>query len=118
VRREATSAAFGAAVAAGADPEEIIAAAGAYAVEQAGNKQQFLKTAPRWISERRWLDHASKNTPKVDPLTAATIKANYAKAILNDQASLARHCPASIALELIEANEVTAEKCRELGILV
>jgi hypothetical protein len=45
----------------GADPEEIVAAAGRYAayVKQAGKESHFIPHARTWLSQRRWEDFSA-----------------------------------------------------------
>jgi hypothetical protein len=49
----------------GADPQQITAAAVAYAREKAGEPWRFVKTSVRWLTERRYLDkHAPEPSGK------------------------------------------------------
>lgn len=52
-------------VLAGADPEQIVKAAVAYAREVAGRDWQYIKTSAKWLSDRRYLDkHAPEPNGK------------------------------------------------------
>lgn len=54
--KDATREAWDAAIAAGADPHQIIAAAKAYAREKAGQEWRFIKHSANWLRERRYED--------------------------------------------------------------
>ncbi len=56
-------AAFGRAVAKGADAAELVAAAKAYAAAVAGRERRFVASAPRWLSEERWRATAAARPP-------------------------------------------------------
>jgi hypothetical protein len=58
---------FNAAVASGAEPEEVIAAAGRYAAKmaEAGNiETPYVKTASSWLNQRSWLDYPQQDTER------------------------------------------------------
>ncbi len=60
-------AAFRKAIAAGADPEAIIAGAKAYASATAGRERRYIASAARWLSEERWRQAApAANAPIVE----------------------------------------------------
>lgn len=116
--RDGTARAFAKVVADGADPAAIIAGAKAYAAEEKGNGQQYLKHSANWLKAQGWLDHAPAGSSQRNGASADEIKANYAKAIADGNASVARHCPVPTALELIAANAVTQDQCRAVGVSV
>ncbi|MCF7747002.1 hypothetical protein GLP43_05405 [Sulfitobacter sp. M39] len=116
--RDGTEQAFAKAVADGADPAAIIAGAKAYAAENKGNGSMYLKHSANWLKARAWLDHAPAGSSQGNGTSADAIKANYARAIANGHASVARHCPIPLALELIAANAVTPDQCRAVGVSV
>lgn len=116
--RDATERAFAQAVADGADPAAIIAGAKAYAAENDGNGSMYLKHSANWLKAQGWLDHGPAGSTRRNGASADAIKANYARAIANGHASVARHCPVPTALELIAAKAVTQDQCRAVGVSV
>lgn len=64
--------AFNAAVSRGADPEAIISAAKAHAVQMAGKDARFVPQAVTWLNQDRWQD----GKPKIDtePIQAVFIE--------------------------------------------
>jgi hypothetical protein len=47
------------ALSSGAEPEEIVRAAGAYAAAVAGREKRFICSAARWLAEGRWRDEGT-----------------------------------------------------------
>lgn len=115
---DATERAFAQAVADGADPAAIIAGAKAYAAENEGNGSMYLKHSANWLKAQGWLDHAPAGSAQRNDTSADVVKANYARAIAKGHASVARHCPVPMALELIAAKAVTQDQCRAVGVSV
>ena len=116
--RDGTEKAFAQAVAGGAPPAVIIAGATAYAAEEKNNGRQYLKHSANWLKAQGWQDHTLAGSKQRNGASADAIKANYARAIANGHASVARHCPVQMAHELIAANAVTQEQCRAVGVSV
>jgi DNA-binding MarR family transcriptional regulator len=61
VAKEAAITAYIAASRAGADPDEVLAGARAYAAERAGKDPDKTAHASTWLNGKRWLDEASPN---------------------------------------------------------
>jgi hypothetical protein len=60
---------WGKAIAGGADPQRVIAAAKAYAAATAGRERKYVASAARWLSERRW----QSDTPQQSTSTPAPL---------------------------------------------
>jgi hypothetical protein len=44
----------------GADPQEVLAGAKAYAVEQEGNKPRYILYSENWLKQKRWRQLVTK----------------------------------------------------------
>lgn len=98
---------------AGADPERILSAAGAYADENKGNERRYIAFAENWLRKERWKTHANA-APKADE---ATVLANLAAAIKSGASWVASTTSAQKARELIAKGLVTETECKAAGIL-
>jgi hypothetical protein len=56
-RREDARAVFNEVIAEGTDPKRIIASAKSYAIENEGNKPQYIAHAVSWLNDERWNDY-------------------------------------------------------------
>jgi len=66
--QEPARAAYRKAVAAGAPPALLLAAAHAYAAVTASRERKFIASAARWLSEGRWRDEAQKPDAAAPPI--------------------------------------------------
>lgn len=105
---------FDAAVEAGADPAQIVAAAIAYDEENEGNSRQYLKMSDGWLADGRWKDQKGKAEKKVfsndERLTF------YANMINSDKFVPPSAINVGLANELLVAGLVTLQKLKERGI--
>ena len=111
--RGRTEDALRAALGAGADPDQIIAAAKAYAVEQKGNAPRFIAYSENWLEQKRWDRHRIPADPRADPSAVAELRAKNIRA---GREWAVRDVSASYARDLIAQGLVTAEQCRGAGI--
>lgn len=95
----------------GASPDHILAAAKAYAIEQKGNRPQYIALSENWVRQKRW--EKVEQPARVD---ADAIAQQRAKAIREKQAWVARHLSPSAARDLVERKLVTVEECRASGV--
>lgn len=116
---DAVAAALRQAIEDGADPDTLIAAARAYAVEQAGNSKRYIAMPQNWLGQRRWLgyqpdhdDSASGNRASREDLLKL-----WAGQVASGKKYLCAHIPATAAREMIARDLVTARQCAEVGVI-
>lgn len=112
---EKTEDALTAAIAAGADPSEILTGAKAYVVENADNKIQYLKFSENWITEKRWTQHVVKPRAAIDPKKILEIRAADIRAA---KPYVCRSITAHAAGECIAAGLVSIQQCKSAGIAI
>jgi hypothetical protein len=110
---EATEDALREALEAGADPDHILAGARAYAVEQKGNKRQYIAYSENWLAQKRWEQFPKTAAGASDPEVIAQVRA---KAIREKAPWIGRHLSPSAARELVARGLVTEEECRAAGV--
>lgn len=110
---EKTEDALGTALGEGADPQEVLAGAKAYAIEQEGNKPRYILYSENWLKQKRWRLLVTKPKEPVDPKKILNARA---KTILEGKPFICRHITAAAAGECINAQLVTVEQCRTAGI--
>lgn len=110
---EATEDALREALEAGADPDHILAGARAYAVEQKGNKRQYIAYSENWLAQKRWEQFPKSAPGASDPEVIAQVRA---KAIREKAPWIGRHLSPSAARELVARGLVTEEECRAAGV--
>lgn len=71
--KQPASKSFHRAVAAGADPEAIVAGAKRYAAKQLGKDARFVAQAQTWLNQRRWEDEAAEATTEVVAIHGAYV---------------------------------------------
>jgi len=101
------------ALAAGASPEQLLAAARAYAREQKGNAIRFVQMSENWLDARRWEPFVKKTA---DPASVAAATDTWVEAFVSGNGTLARHCPIDLVRELIDAGRITLEQCRAVEV--
>jgi hypothetical protein len=97
-----------AALAEGAEPEQLIAAARAYAEEQRGNHARYIAYPENWLAQRRW-QNGVKAAPGPDPNARLKGAVGLVKSGLPH---LARHVTAVQAREMLHRGLVTEDECR------
>lgn len=105
---------FIAAVAAGADPAHIVAAAVAYEADNKGNSRQYLKMSDNWLADERWKNHKpAKSSPKA---TDAEMLAYWAEKINGPGFIAPSSIKPTMARKLIADGLVTPEQMKSRGI--
>ncbi|WP_320179638.1 helix-turn-helix domain-containing protein [Roseovarius pacificus] len=110
---EATNAELRAAIEGGVDPELILRGAKAYALEQKGNRRQYIAYPENWLRRRGWETQADAG-PEAN---AEDVDAFYAKTIKEGKPWLCTHISADRARGLVSAGLVTVEECQKVGAL-
>lgn len=96
--REATALTFAQAVAEGADPAALVAAARAYRDENRGNGRMYLKHSANWLREGAWRDHA----PIAKPTTTVGDMADLYAGMIDAGKRIFGGVPDPVRAELIE----------------
>ncbi|WP_141561252.1 helix-turn-helix domain-containing protein [Pelagimonas phthalicica] len=112
-KRDLTEAALREALGEGADPNQILAAAKAYAEEQKGNARQYIAYSENWVKAKRWEGH-DVSGQKVD---RDLILRQRAKAIKECQPWVVAHVSATSAREMIELGLITEAECKAAGVM-
>jgi hypothetical protein len=109
----ATRKALEAALGEGADPQEILAGAQAYAEEQEGNEARFIKLSDGWLREKRWAQFSHQAAKPVD---RRQILEARAKEIIEGKPWVRSTISLATARECIAEGLVTAEQCKAAGL--
>lgn len=109
---------FRKAIAAGADPDQIIAAARAYADEQSGNKRQFIAMSENWLNDRRWetFDQPASEKTGGEAVKSAKIDADV-RAIKSGIHAMCQKISTAQALAMIRAELITVEEARRVDLV-
>ncbi|UOA32196.1 hypothetical protein DSM110093_01981 [Sulfitobacter sp. DSM 110093] len=114
--RERTAKAFAQAIADGTAPNVIIAGAKAYAVENDGNRKQYIAFSENWLNEQRWQNH---EVPTVSTaVDAETIAQKIATQIIERKSWVANTVTATKARELVSAGLVSIDECKAAGVAI
>lgn len=100
-------------IGAGADPDQLLAAARAYAVEQKGNEARYIAYSENWLAGERW--QALVPAGKTDPRAALE---GRAKTLRSGKPYLCTRISSVAARECIAAGMVTPAQCAASGVEV
>lgn len=113
--RDETEIALKAALEGGVNPDHILAAAKAYAIEQKGNATQYIAYSENWIKGERWARYPFKSAHVGDVDKNPT--ASMASAIKSGMHALCQRISVSQAIELIRDGAVTIEEARKVDLV-
>ncbi|MEH6833988.1 helix-turn-helix domain-containing protein [Falsihalocynthiibacter arcticus] len=102
------------AVTGGADPDQILAGASAYATEQKGNEARYIAFAENWLEQKRWASLEKPSSEKV--ATRETVNIQRAQAIIEGRSWTIGSTSPDYARELVHLGLVTEAQCRATGV--
>ncbi|MEY8099055.1 helix-turn-helix domain-containing protein [Falsihalocynthiibacter sp. S25ZX9] len=102
------------AVTGGADPDQVLAGASAYAAEQKGNEARYIAFAENWLEQKRWANLGKPNSEKV--ATRETVNIQRAQAIIEGRSWTIGSTSPDYARELVHLGLVTEAQCRATGV--
>ena len=94
----------------------IIRSAAAYAVDQKGNKPQYVKTPEPWLQDRRWRDYPDPGTTPRPKPSQGEIEAAAVSDIKSGKLWLCARIDRGLAISLAKAGRVTGSELREANL--